>query len=77
MLLTGGNVDAYAVPFLSPVCPGQRDYIGGGKPPPPPVPPVRHAGALVSTERAAPCHQPVHQGEGEESRTDGGRGYVG
>ena len=47
------------------------------KPLPTTVPLARNDGTLVSTEQAAPRHQPVHQGGGEEDRTDGGRGYVG
>ena len=62
----GGDVDRYVGPFISPECPGHRDYIGGGKNPPPTVPPVQHAGALAIDERAEYCHHLVRQRMTEE-----------
>ena len=47
------------------------------KPPPPTVPPMQHAGALESAERATPRHRAVRQGGGEEAPTDGGNGDLG
>ena len=73
MLRTGSDAEGDAGLFISPSYPGHRDCIGGGKPPPPTVPPVQHADALASTERAEPFHRPVRQGVGEEATTGGGR----
>ena len=42
-----------------------------------PVPPVQHAGALASAERAASRHCSVRQGGREKATTDGGRGDAG
>ena len=71
-----GNTDDDAGSFLSMEFPGNCHHIGGGKPLPSTVPPVRHDGALESTEHAASCHRTVIQGDGGELPMAGRRGYT-
>ena len=41
------------------------------------VPPLLHYGILACSEQEAPCHPPVHQGDGKEAKEDGGGGTAG
>ena len=52
--------------------PGYCGHFGGGKTPPPKVTAMRHAGPLKCSERKAPCHRPVNQGEGSEEKEASG-----
>ena len=74
---TSSDEDGDAGKMFPLACPGYRCHFGRGKPIPPKVNPLRHAGALTCSEQEAPCHPPVCQGGGKESKAAGGGGTAG